>query len=202
MFCEEERIELPDAQIRFYKSCFSSDEADVFFDSLMHDIEWEQGYISLYGRKIKTPREIAWYGDENRTYTFSGTKFEPKPWTNTLTKIKSCIDRVSDVEFNSVLLNRYRNGNDSVSWHSDSEPELGRNPPIGSVSFGATRTFMLKHKRRKIRKNIDLNHGSFLLMTGPTQHFWVHQIPKTSKKTANDVGPRINLTFRRILSIK
>ena len=120
---------------------------------------------------------------------------EPQRWTTTLIKIKSQIEDVTNTTFNSVLLNLYRDGKDSVVWHSDDEPELGKNPEIGSVSFGATRRFMFRHKfKKELKFEIELTHGSFLLMKGVTQHFWQHQIPKTNKL----IQPRINLTFRKV----
>ena len=142
------------------------------------------------------PRLNAWYGDPGCRYGYSGTRFEPLPWTETLTDIKERLTATLGVAFNSMLANRYRDGRDSVAWHSDDEPELGRNPVIASVSLGATRRFTLKHKsRRDIRPlAVDLTHGSLLVMSGPTQHQWLHQIAKTTRI----VGERINLTFRYI----
>jgi len=131
-----------------------------------------------------------------KPYTYSGTKMEPYPWTPTLLFIKEKIEKKTNINFTSVLLNLYRNGKDSVGWHKDDENELGENPPIGSVSFGETRPFQIRHKFRKELKKVEipLTHGSFLLMAGPMQHFWEHQIPKTAK----NIQPRINLTFRII----
>ncbi len=141
------------------------------------------------------PRLTAWYGDEGRTYAYSGIVQTPIPWNDTLLTIKNRIEPLSNTIFNSVLLNRYRNGNDSVSWHSDDERELGKNPVIASVSFGQTRQFQFKNKHDSSRRMaIDLVDGSFLLMQGPTQHHWLHQIPKSKK----EMKERINLTFRVI----
>ena len=129
---------------------------------------------------------------------YSGITVEPEPWTPTLLEIKSRIEEVSNVTFNSVLLNYYRNERDSVSWHSDDEPELGKNPIIGSVSFGDVRTFQLKHKTNKsLTISRDLPDGSYIEMAGSTQHHWLHQIPKRTRK----IGPRINLTFRIIQKV-
>ena len=126
---------------------------------------------------------------------YSGITVEPKPWTPILSEIKTRVEEVSNVTFNSVLLNYYRNERDSVSWHSDDEPELGENPIIGSVSFGDVRTFQLRHKTDKSLKiSKELPDGSYLLMAGSTQHHWEHQIPKRTRQ----IGPRINLTFRVI----
>jgi alkylated DNA repair dioxygenase AlkB len=141
------------------------------------------------------PRLTAWYGDQGKSYTYSGIEQHPEHWNPTLKLIKSKIEQIAQVSFNSVLLNLYRDGKDSVSWHSDDEPELGENPIIASVSFGATRRFSLRNKHSKNHKiDIDLASGSFLLMQGETQHFWQHQIAKTAK----EIQPRINLTFRII----
>jgi alkylated DNA repair dioxygenase AlkB len=129
------------------------------------------------------------------SYKFSGIHLEPEPWIPTLLKVKEKVDEIAKVNFNSVLLNLYRDGNDGISWHTDAEPELGNNPVIGSVSFGGARRFMFRHKHnQELKTEIELIDGSFLLMAGATQHFWQHQIPKTSKR----VQPRINLTFREI----
>ena len=138
----------------------------------------------------------AWYGDAGKTYCYSGITVEPIPWTPLLLSIKTRVEAVANTTFNSVLLNYYRGEQDSVSWHSDDEPELGQNPVIASVSFGATRKFQFKHKTNPdLRAAIDLTPGSLLIMAGATQHFWKHQIPKTTKP----VGARINLTFRVII---
>ena len=137
----------------------------------------------------------ALYGNQGKPYSYSNIKMLPKQWTFLLQKIKFHIEGVSNVNFTSVLLNYYRNGSDSNGWHADDEKELGENPIIASVSFGADRTFQLRHNSEKnLRKNIVLEHGSLLIMKGATQHFWKHQIPKTAKL----IGPRINLTFRVI----
>ena len=199
-FFEGARIELLDAEVVLFPDYFSRNEADGFFETFMNEVRWRQDYLQIYGKKVKLPRETAWYGDQGKSYAFSGIELDPNPWIDPLIEVKSRIERVSGADFNSVLLNRYRDGNDSVSWHSDAEPELGKNPVIGSVSFGATRTFVLKHRRTGIVEKLELAHGSFLLMTGPTQHHWVHQVPKVPGRAALDVGPRVNLTFRRIIS--
>lgn len=142
------------------------------------------------------PRLTAWYGEKDTTYVYSGIVLEPISWVEPLILIKNEIEHFSPVKFNSVLLNLYRNGNDSVAWHSDDEPELGQKPVIGSVSLGGTRRFMLKSKDNNNSESysIDLTNGSFLLMAGDTQKYWLHQIPKTKK----EIAPRINLTFRVI----
>ena len=190
-----EEIPIQDGELRLYPHIFSPEERGTFFNQLKEKVNWQQEEIKLYGRKIPLPRLTAWFGDEGKTYMYSGITVEPEPWTPILLEIKSKIEEVSNVKFNSVLLNYYRNERDSVSWHSDDEPELGKNPIIGSVSFGDVRTFQLKHKTDKSLKiSRDLPDGSYLEMAGSTQHHWLHQIPKRTRK----IGPRINLTFRTI----
>ncbi len=190
-----ERLEMPEADVVLYRTFFTGLQSDAFFEELQRNASWNQEKIKLYGKLIDLPRLTAWYGDEGRSYMYSGITATPIPWMLVLLKIKKEIEGVSGVIFNSVLLNLYRDERDSVSWHSDDEPELGRDPVIGSVSFGATRSFQFKHKHnRTLRQKIELPHGSFLLMRGPTQHCWLHQVPKETKVR----GPRINLTFRVI----
>lgn len=191
-----ENLAMPDADVIFYRYLFSPKESDGLFTDLYKNINWKQESITIYGKPISLPRLTAWYGDSGKSYNYSKITMNPEPWNPTLLKIKSRIEGVAGVSFNSVLLNLYRSGSDSVSWHSDDEHELGNNPVIGSVSFGSTRRFILRHKcKADISKTeINLTHGSFLIMRGTTQHFWQHQVPKTTKS----VKPRINLTFRVI----
>ncbi len=192
-----EVLSMPNAEVTFYRNFFDSQESDRIFEILRDEINWRQDKMKLYGKDINLPRKTAWYGDMDKSYTFSGIHLNPEPWTPTLLEVKERIEDVAGVEFNSVLLNLYRHGNDGISWHTDEEPELGENPVIGSVSFGGTRKFMFRHRQDKdIKAEVELTDGSFLLMAGETQHFWQHQIPKTSRY----VEPRINLTFRVILN--
>ena len=191
-----EKIDLPDAEVLLFRNLFSKNEADALFEELRQAVSWQQEKINLYGKEYALPRLTAWYGEPNKTYIYSGITVEASPWIPVILKIKERIERVSNVPFNSVLLNRYRNGSDGVSWHADDEPELGENPVIGSVSLGEERSFQMKHKTDKNAKNkaILLENGSYLLMQGPTQHHWLHQIPK-SKRSLDE---RINLTFRNV----
>ena len=192
-----EVLSMPNAEVTFYRNFFDSQESDRIFEILRDEINWRQDKMKLYGKDINLPRKTAWYGDMDKSYTFSGIHLNPEPWTPTLLEVKERIEDVAGVEFNSVLLNLYRHGNDGISWHTDEEPELGENPVIGSVSFGGTRKLMFRHRQGKdIKAEVELTDGSFLLMAGETQHFWQHQIPKTSRH----VEPRINLTFRVILN--
>ena len=190
-----EVLAMPDADVRFYRSLFSKEESDQLYAQLHQQTLWKQEFIKLYGKQVAIPRLTAWYGDEGKSYIYSKIEMTPELWTPSLLEIKTKIEVMSGLTFNSVLLNLYRDGKDSVAWHSDDEPELGENPSIGSVSFGAARRFMFKHKQQNdLKQEVELTHGSFLLMQGPTQHFWLHQIPKTTKS----LQPRINLTFRVI----
>jgi len=191
--CVCTQIAMPDADVCLYPAIFLESDADQLFSELKQEIIWEQEQIEMYGRVHNVPRLTAWYGDEFKTYTYSGITAHSRPWTNSLLTIKDRIESISSFKFNSVLLNLYRSGNDSVSWHSDDEPELGRNPIIASLSLGQTRTFQMKHKTKPTEKQkIVLKHGDFLLMKGCTQHHWLHQIPKSR----TSMQERINLTFR------
>ena len=178
----------------YYPSFFSKVESDFHFKELTDNILWKQESMNMYGKRINFPRLTAWYGDNDKPYSFSGITLNPMPWSNDLLEIKNKIEPKAGVIFNSVLLNRYRDGNDSISWHTDAEPELGKNPIIASVNFGETRNFQLRHINTKEKIEIELIHGSLLIMQGETQHYWQHQIPKTTRK----VKERINLTFRVI----
>lgn len=178
----------------YIPSFFTKNESDAFFQDLRHNIAWKQESMNMYGKRINFPRLTAWYGDNDKPYSFSGITLNPLPWTKTLSEIKSRIEPKAGVCFNSVLLNLYRDGNDSISWHTDAEPELGKNPVIASVNFGETRNFQLRHIETKEKVEIELVHGSLLIMQGELQHFWQHQVPKTAKK----IKDRINLTFRVI----
>ena len=192
-YCSE--IDIPDAEVFLYPSLLSNQEADQLFDSLKTSIIWEKHKIKLYGVVHDVPRLTAWYGDPNKSYEYSGIKLQTRLWNSPLLKIREKIETISKTKYNSVLLNLYRSGSDSVLWHSDDEPELGKNPVIGSLSLGEAREFQMKHKYdRDLKQKILLQHGSFLLMKGKTQHNWLHQIPKRK----NLKGERINLTFRTI----
>jgi alkylated DNA repair dioxygenase AlkB len=178
----------------YIPSFFNKNESDIFFHSLRHNIDWKQESMNVYGKRINFPRLTAWYGDNDKPYSFSGITLNPLAWTKTLLDIKNRVEPKAGVSFNSVLLNLYRDGNDSISWHTDAEPELGKNPIIASVNFGEARTFQLRHIETKEKIEIKLVHGSLLIMQGELQHFWQHQVPKTAMK----IKDRINLTFRFI----
>ncbi|XGV99494.1 MAG: alpha-ketoglutarate-dependent dioxygenase AlkB [Leptolyngbya sp. BL-A-14] len=188
-------LPLPDAEIIFYPSFLDRQASDRLLTTLTQTIDWRQDWLTIYGRSLPQPRLTAWVGDPGKAYTYSGITMQPTPWTPTLLDLKAKVDAVSGVVFNSVLLNLYRDGNDSMGWHSDDEPELGHNPVIASLSLGGTRRFLLRHRLKKEwTHQLELITGSCLLMKGTTQHYWQHQVPKTKRP----VLPRINLTFRVI----
>ena len=176
--------------LHFEELFYAPDEASQIFDVLKQQVPWRQET----GRtRHPFPRLTAWYADPGIRYSYSGVTHQPLEWTPFLLPIKAKVERAADHPFNSLLLNYYRSGKDSIGFHADDEPELGTNPLIPSLSFGATREFILKHNRTREKLAIDLTHGSLLIMGGTCQHFWKHAIPKTSE----EVGERINLTFRR-----
>jgi alkylated DNA repair dioxygenase AlkB len=189
-----EGVQIPDAEIRYFDNFLA--DADDLFKEIKKTTAWEDRVIRMYGKDIPLPRRTAWYGEPEAAYVYSGIENVPLPWTEAISKVRAAVEAQCDIRFNSVLLNRYRTGKDSVAWHSDDEPELGEQPTIASVSLGATRMFQLKHKRQpELRASMALTHGSLLIMRGRTQANWLHQIPKTTKP----VGERINLTFRVVV---
>lgn len=188
-------FDLPDADITYYSNFFPNNHYNELFEKLQNEIPWQQDDITVFGKTYPQPRLTALFGNEGKPYAYSNIVMHPKPWNPLLLFIKNEIESVCDEIFTTVLLNQYRDGKDSNGWHADNEKELGSNPVIASVSFGAERFFHLQHNTLKDQRlKINLEHGSLLLMKGTTQHFWKHQIPKTSKI----IGPRINLTFRSI----
>lgn len=191
---DSEPIIVQNGEYFYFPNFFSSLKANNFFQKLISEIDWKQEEMIIYGKSLKFPRLTSWYGDNDKPYSFSGISLKPNPWTTDLLEIKSKIETKCNTIFNSVLLNRYRNGQDSISWHTDAEKELGINPVIASVNFGATRKFQLRHIKTKEKIEIELTHGSILIMQGELQHFWQHQVPKTNIP----IGERINLTFRVI----
>ena len=192
---ENIHFELPDAEIIYYPDFFGKEKADTFFEKLKAKIPWQQDDITVFGKTYPQPRLTALFGNEGKPYSYSNIVMQPHAWNSLLLFIKNEIEEVCNENFTTVLLNYYRDGKDSNGWHADNEKELGINPVIASVSFGVERSFHLQHNSIKEQKlKINLEHGSLLIMKGPTQHFWKHQIPKTAKP----IGSRINLTFRII----
>jgi alkylated DNA repair dioxygenase AlkB len=191
-----ERVDIEDAEISIARQIDLGEPADDLLRELIGATPWRHESVTIYGKKHPQPRLIAWYGDPGKNYSYSGIALEPLPWTSTLSRVRGIVQDLAEEQFNSVLLNYYRDHRDSMGFHSDDETELGPTPVIASVSLGATRTFVLKHKTRPELKpaRLDLCSGSLLLMKGLTQRNWKHGIDKQSKPC----GPRVNLTFRRI----
>lgn len=188
------RLDLPEAEVVLHRDAIPPADRQRLLGALREAVAWEQHHVRLFGRTIPAPRLSAWYGDPGAVYRYSGETLEPRPWTPLLAEIRGLAEALAGAPFNSVLLNLYRDGSDSVGWHSDDEPELGPEPVIASVSLGAERRFELEHKRSRRREPLVLPSGSVLVMAGPTQRRWRHRLPKTRAA----VGPRLNLTFRRI----
>jgi alkylated DNA repair dioxygenase AlkB len=186
----------PGPDLAFHASFVGQAEADALFAALRRETPWRQERITVYGREVLQPRLTAWYGDPGARYAYSGLALEPLPWTPPLAGLRARVELASGAPFDSLLMNLYRDGRDSVSWHSDAEPELGRNPVIASLSLGAARRFQLRSRPPlpPRRHELTLRHGDLLVMRGATQHEWAHQVPRT----ARTVGPRINLTFRLV----
>ena len=195
-----EDFDLPDAELHLHHGFLDSGEADEIFGHLRTETDWEQEFLSMYGREIASPRLTAWYGDPDAVYVYSGIWHQPHAWSPFLLDIRDRIEARTGFRANGVLLNYYRTGEDSVSWHTDDEPELGRDPVIASVSLGAVRTLQMRHKDGVDipRVDIELPHGSLLMMGGACQRMWQHQLPK--RRGRHDPGPRINLTYRRVVA--
>jgi len=188
-------VSLPAELLEYIPGLFSMAESIALMKDFISNVSWQQRTVTMYGKQIITPRLTAWYGDKGKDYTFSGTKFAPLPWTKELLQIRGKVEQIADVTFNTVLLNYYRDGNDSVAWHSDDEYELGIKPVIASVSLGQTRRFDVRHKTDHQKKySVNLENGSLLLMRGDLQHSWEHRIAKSTKP----LKERVNLTFRII----
>lgn len=179
----------------YFPVFFNPSQSDMFLLRLREEINWKQEPIWMFGKKVMQPRLTAFYGNPGVNYGYSGIQMQVFPWNEVLLDIKNEIEKFSQTKFTHVLLNYYRDGQDSMGWHRDNEPELGLNPFIASVSFGVPRKFQFRcYHDKSVKTELLLEHGSLLLMAGETQHFWEHQIPKSKKIQ----GERINLTFRRI----
>jgi alkylated DNA repair dioxygenase AlkB len=188
-------LDLFEGSARLWPTAFPPEEGARLFAELRHAIDWQQESILMFGRRVLVPRLVAWHGDPGASYTYSGTPHQPLPWNRPLARIRDRAVELCGARFNAVLLNLYRDGRDGMGWHADDEEELGRDPVIASVSLGATRRFCLRHRRRRdLKLDVPLPPGSLLCMSGPTQHHWLHALPKTRAA----VGERINLTFRLV----
>ena len=187
---------LPDGLLYHLPQFLAPDAASVLLGQLTTSLDWQQHRLKLFGRERLTPRLCAWYGDAGARYGYSGQALEPLPWAAPLAALRPRLEAALGFTFNSVLANLYRDGADSMGWHSDDEASLGPRPVIASLSLGATRRFVLRHRRRRELQTVALalEHGSLLVMAGATQRHWHHAVPKTRRP----VGARINLTFRRV----
>jgi alkylated DNA repair dioxygenase AlkB len=189
-----EQIDIHDGGTIYYdESFYPADEADRLFAELHTHTPWKQER-SRFG---PFPRLTAWYADAGMSYSYSGVTHEATPWTEVLSEIRKQVEAVAQTPFNSLLLNFYRSGEDSIGYHADAEPELGMNPVIASISLGGVRQFVMKHICTAEKRRYDLAHGSLLIMAGTTQHHWLHSVPKTK----TPVAARINLTFRNIVPV-
>jgi alkylated DNA repair dioxygenase AlkB len=195
MATDWQRFDLPGADVRLARFCDDA-AAQAWFERLHAEIPWQRHRLRLFGREVDAPRLSSWIGDADAVYTYSGTRFVPQAWTAGCAELRDRVAQLCAANFNSVLGNLYRDGRDSMGWHSDDEAELGPEPLIASLSFGAVRRFSLRHRRDATRRlAIDLPSGSVLLMAGATQRNYRHGLAKT----ARPVGARLNLTFRAIV---
>ncbi|MGK0271766.1 MAG: alkylated DNA repair dioxygenase AlkB [Cocleimonas sp.] len=195
-FDQQQNILPEDGEVYYFGNVISDYDSQRLLFTLLKDIFWEHDELVIYGKKITTKRKTAWYGDNELKYSYSNTTKVALPWVSVLTELKEVIERQSQTTFNSCLLNLYHGGDEGMSWHSDDEKELGNQPIIASLSIGAERKFSFKHKKSKESVSLPLEDGSLLIMKADTQKYWQHSLPKTTKVSE----PRINLTFRTILS--
>ena len=184
-----------DGIVNYYGKIFSEKLADQYFENLINQIEWKNDQAVIFGKQITTKRKVAWYGDKEFEYTYSNITKLALAWTKELLELKKTIEKESNETYNSCLLNLYHTGEEGMAWHSDGEKDLKKNGAIASLSFGAERKFLFKHKESNETISIFLEHGSLLVMKGTTQTHWLHRLPPTKKISS----PRINLTFRTII---
>jgi alkylated DNA repair dioxygenase AlkB len=184
-------LDLPNAEVIFYSRLFQPPESHELFTDLLNQIAWKQEPIKIFGKSVLQPRLTAYYGTQ--AYRYSGVTMQPLPWNEPLLQIKAKIEPLVNTQFNGVLLNLYRDGQDYMGWHSDDERDLAPGAAIASLSLGDSRRFIFRRRDdRQVKYELNLSDGDFLVMGGDTQKFWQHQVPKSAKSTQ----PRINLTFR------
>ncbi|EKE83883.1 alpha-ketoglutarate-dependent dioxygenase AlkB family protein [Idiomarina xiamenensis] len=188
------QVPLPDADVQYFPRWLADDAAEQLKIELQQQLDWRQDQIRLFGRMVAIPRLQAWYGDAGLRYSYSGLSLTANPWTANLQQLREQMQQLCECRFNAVLLNWYRDGQDSMGWHSDDEAELGEQPVIASLSLGQPRRFMLRHKSEPASHELALGAGDVLVMRGDTQRYWQHQVPKQRQLA----GDRINLTFRYI----
>lgn len=190
---------MPDAEVRYWRKFYPAAQSAGLMQKLSDETPWRHDAITVWGKTHLQPRLTAWYADPGVAYAYSGLTLTALPWTDCLQEVRADIEAACGQRFNSVLLNLYRDGQDSMGWHSDDEAGLGRHPVIASLSLGATRIFKFRHKHaaQEPPRKIELDDGGLLLMAGPTQHHWLHSIARQ----AGTCAPRINLTFRQVLPV-
>lgn len=194
-FEDNESLRFPENLLDYYPHFLDAAAGIALLQELIATVPWRQSTLTIKDKVMLTPRLLAWYGDAKYSYRLSEKQFDPLPWTPALLALRHKIEDFTHLHFNSVLLNYYRDGNDSVTWHSDNEQELGRHPNIASLSLGQARSFDFRHKQDHQRKySLQLGNGALLIMKGDLQQQWEHRIPKS----ARPLQPRINLTFRII----
>ncbi|MGN6291181.1 MAG: alpha-ketoglutarate-dependent dioxygenase AlkB family protein [Chitinophagaceae bacterium] len=183
-----------DGIVQYYGPVMKQREGDLYLERLLNTLEWKPDTAMVFGKLVTTSRKVAWYGDRPFAYTYSGTTKKALPWTEELLTLKHIAEECSGETYNSCLANLYRSGEEGMAWHSDAEKMLRKSGAIASMSFGAERKFVFKHKQTEQVVSLILQHGSLLIMKGTTQTHWLHRLPPTAKvKSA-----RVNLTFRTI----
>lgn len=185
-----------DGKVTYYPDFFPNLESRHFLIELERELDWHQPDVLLFGRKMRVPRKVAWHGDPGIQYSYSGVRHASQGWTPVLQTLRANLEEFLDIKLNGVLANFYRTGADSMGWHRDNEPELGAEPIIPSLSFGGPRRFLFRHRITREKIELQLASGSLLLMQGQLQTFWEHSLPKTKTPCL----PRINLTFRQLVS--
>ena len=188
-------IKLQNGILKYIPEFYETKDASSLYDQLMEGLKLEQNEITIFGKTYNTPRLEAFYARNGEQYGYSGEKMKTRRFTPLINSICQKIETFTGESFNSVLVNLYRDGQDSNGWHSDDEKELGPTPFIASLSLGETREIQFKHKNSGERCVYPLENGSLMLMSGEIQKYWKHQIPKTKRKKE----ARLNLTFRKII---
>jgi alkylated DNA repair dioxygenase AlkB len=192
----EENLLPYDGTVNYFGKVLDKKKAGNYLSALLQDIEWKNDEAVIFGRHILTKRKVAWYADENFSYTYSNTTKTALPWTKELRELKAMVEKLTGTKYNSCLLNLYHDGDEGMAWHSDAEKALGKDSSIASWSFGAERKFAFKHKKTGETISLLLEHGSLLVMKDTTQTYWLHRLPKTTKV----ITPRVNLTFRTMVA--
>jgi alkylated DNA repair dioxygenase AlkB len=185
-----------DGEVYDHSVVFGADEAHAIGAALDNDVPWRHDELVMAGKHIVTAREVAWCGDVGASYRYSGATKEPSPWTPLLSSLKTKVEGIVGVDFNAALLNRYADGRQGMSWHSDDEAALGPTPTIASLSFGCTRRFVLRHRLTREKVSLDLVDGQLLVMAGVTQRHWQHALMKSARAHTR----RINITFRTVMT--